>query len=113
MSAKRTLSLSPAPQFCPAIGPMAADKANKGISVLRKLRYYIPRDSLVRIYNSFIRSQLDYADIIYDQPSNMYFCDKLESVQYNAALAITGAISGTSKEKLCKEIGFEYLSSKR
>ena len=34
----------------------AMDKANKGISVLRKLRYYIPRDSLVRIYNSFIRS---------------------------------------------------------
>ena len=91
----------------------AIDKANKGISVLRKLRYYMPRDALIRIYKSFIRSQLDYADVIYDQPSNISFTNKLETVQYNAALAITGAIRGTSKEKLYKEIGIEYLSSRR
>ena len=29
---------------------------------------------------------------------------KLESVQYSAVLAITGAIKGTSKLKLCKEL---------
>ena len=91
----------------------AMDKANKGINVLRKLRYYVPRDSLIRIYKTFIRSQLDYADIIYDQPSNMSFCDKLESIQYNSALAITGAIRGTSKDKLYKELGLESLSSRR
>ena len=31
---------------------------------------------------------------------------KLESVQYNAALAITGAIKGTSKERIYHELGF-------
>ena len=36
---------------------------------------------------------LDYADVIYDQPHNESFCSKIESIQYNAALAITGAFS--------------------
>ena len=39
----------------------------------------------------------------------MSFHQKLESIQYNACLAITGAIRGTSKEKLYQEIGLESL----
>ena len=35
---------------------------------------------------------------IYDQPNfNEVFSNKLEVVQYNVALAITGAIRGTSR----------------
>ena len=89
------------------------DKASKGISIIRKLRYLIPRHSLVTIYKSFIRSILEYADVIYDQPSNDSFSNKIESIQYNAALAITGAIRGTSKDKLYRELGLEQLSSRR
>ena len=33
----------------------------------------------------------------------------MESVQYNSALPITGAIRGTSREKLYQEIGLESL----
>ena len=43
----------------------------------------------------------------------MNICNKIESLQYNAALPITGAIRGSSKEKLFQELGFEYLSSRR
>ena len=32
---------------------------------------------------------------------------KLQNVQYNAALTITGAIKGTSRSKLYKELGLE------
>ena len=38
---------------------------------------------------------------------------KLESVQYNAALAITGDIRGSSREKLYPELGFDSLTSLR
>ena len=38
---------------------------------------------------------------------------KLESVQYSAALAVTGAWRGTSREKLYTELGWESLSSRR
>ena len=37
----------------------------------------------------------------------------IESVQYNAALAITGAIHGSSREKLYQELGFESLHDRR
>ena len=38
---------------------------------------------------------------------------KLDSIQYNAALAITGTISGASKEKLYDELRFETLQKRR
>ena len=34
---------------------------------------------------------------------------KLESIQYNACLALTGAIRGSSKEQIDQELGFESL----
>ena len=73
----------------------------------------MPRDSLVTIYKSFTRPHLDYADVIFDKPSNATFSNRIESAQYNAALAITGTIRGTSKEKLCEELGFETMKDRR
>ena len=75
--------------------------ANKGIGIII---------FLLAIYKSFIRPHLDYGDVIYDQPNNISLCKKIESIQYNAALPITGAIRGTSKERMYQELGFEYLS---
>ena len=85
----------------------------KGIGFLQKLQSILLRTSLVTIYKLFIRLHLDYGDVVYDQPSNDAFSNKLESVQYNAALAITGAIKGTSCEKLHQELGLEYLQQRR
>ena len=73
----------------------------------------LPRFSLLTIYKSFVRPHLDYGDVIYDQPNNSRLSDKIESVQYNAALAITGAIRGTSKEKLHQELGLQSLKDRR
>ena len=56
---------------------------------------------------------MDYGHIVYDQPTNDSFCKKLESVQYNAALAMTGAIKGTSQVMLFKELGLESLKLRR
>ena len=56
---------------------------------------------------------LDYGNIIYDKAHNKLFKSKLESIQYNTALAITGAIKGSSREKLYQELGLESLSLRR
>ena len=56
---------------------------------------------------------IDYGDTIYEQPQNESFCEKLESLQYKAALAITDAIQGTSREKIYQELGLESLKSRR
>ena len=43
-------------------------------------------------YKSFVRPNLDNTDIIYNKPLNESFKKKIEMVQYNAAIIITGAI---------------------
>ena len=68
------------------------NKCNKMIGIIKRLSLSISRDSLVTIYKSFIRPYLDYADIMCDKFGNVNFESKLERVQYNACLAITGAI---------------------
>ena len=88
-------------------------EANKGIGLIKRLYNYLPRKSLLTIYKSFIRRHLDYGDIIYNQPQNDTFCRMNESVQYNASLAITGAIKGTSRERLYQELSLESLSDRR
>ena len=50
--------------------------------------------------------------MIYDQAYNASFHRNLDSIQYNAALAITGAIRGTSKEKPYDELGLETFEKK-
>ena len=88
-------------------------KANKGIGLINRLRRYVPRSSLLTLYKAYIRPHLDYADIIYDCPGNATFIQKLETIQYNACLAITGCFRGTSQEKLYRELGLETLSNRR
>ena len=87
-------------------------KAVKGISVIKKLNVTLPRSWLLTIYKWFIRFHLDYGDLIYDQPNNNRLSEKIESILYNAALAITGAIRGTSREKLYQELGLESLKDR-
>ena len=86
---------------------------NKLTSALRKLYRYMPCDSLVSIYQSFIKPHLNYANVIFDKPSNANFSNRIESAQYSAALAITRTIRGTSKEKLYQELGFETMEERR
>ena len=88
-------------------------KTNKTLYLLRKLQNLLPRPALITLYKSFIRPYLDYGDIIYEQAFNSSFHEKLESIQYNASLAITGAIRGTLREELYKELGFESLRARR
>ena len=51
-------------------------QANKVVGLLRKLQTILPRNSLLTIYKSFIRPLLDYADVIYYQPSKASFSKK-------------------------------------
>ena len=67
-------------------------------------RKTLPRKILITIYKAFLKLLIDYVDIVYDQPQNESYCEKLEAIQYKAALAITGAIQGTSREKIYQDL---------
>ena len=73
------------------------------------MNLWLQRSSLLTIYKPFVRPYQDCGDLIYDQPNNSSLSDKIENVQYNAVLAIIGAIRGTSKEKLYQDLGLNLL----
>ena len=75
------------------------------------------------MYKALVRSHLDYCDIIYHEPSQVNqpplgitltaLMEKVERIQYQAALAITGTWQGSSRSKLYEELGWESLSDRR
>ena len=85
------------------------NKVNKTIGLLRKLQNILARGPLLTIYKSFVRAHLDYDDVIYDQQYNNSFHQKLEPIQFNAALAIRGS----SWEKLYQVLDLESLKQGR
>ena len=66
------------------------------------------------MYKALVRSHLDYCDIIYHLPSITHqlplgrticsLMEKVERIQYQAALAITGAWQGSSRSKIYDEL---------
>ena len=77
-------------------------KISKTIGLLRKLHKILTRPPLFTIYKHLFRPHLDYGDMVYAKAYNISFHQKLEKIKLNLALAITGAIRGTFKEKLCQ-----------
>ena len=73
------------------------------------------------MYKTLVRPHLDYCDVIYHIPSQQtqlggvlnVLMEEAEKVQYQAALAITGAWQGSSRSKLYEELGWESLSDHR
>ena len=89
------------------------NKVNKPIALLRKLQDILLRTSLITIFKSFIRCHADYVDIIYDRAYKTLFHQNIGSIQCNAALAITGAITGTSRQKLYQELDIKDAAIER
>ena len=84
--------------------------------MIRYLSKYITRNVLDQIYKLYMRPPLDYGDIIYhryDPEMQSHFIRTLEQTQYSAALAVTGARRGTSRQRLYNELGWESLYDRR
>ena len=82
--------------------------ARKGIVIIRFLSKYVSRDVLDQIYKLYVRPHLDYGGIIYhrhDPEFKLEFTKRLESTQYPAAPAVSGAWRGTNTDKLYEELG--------
>ena len=88
-------------------------KVRKAIGVLRKLNIVLLRIALVTIFKTFVQPHLDYSDVLYDQTFNGTFQNKLEWIQCNACLAVTGVVTGPSREKLYHELGLESPQLRR
>ena len=71
----------------------------------------------------YVRPHLDFCDVIFHIPKIKnssassfrlsYWMERIERVQYQAALAVTGTWKGTSANKIYEELGWESLSDRR
>ena len=96
-------------------------KANKNIGIIKHLSQYLPFKNLNQMYKTFVRTHMDYCDIIYHQAAKITrdgqvlstLMEEVERVQYRGALAVTGAWKGTNRSKIYEELGWESLSDRR
>ena len=103
------------------VGPKIK-KANKGIGAIKFMSKYVSRTFLEQVYKTNVRPHLEYYDIIFHQPPPeghltttklSVLMGKIESVQIQAAYAVSGAWKGTSTTKVYEELGWEWLSQRR
>jgi hypothetical protein len=87
-------------------------KASKRMFILRSLSRKLPRKTLQIMYNSMIRSVLEYGCVVFGELPSLP-SDKLERMQYRAGLAVSGAIRNTSYEKIRSELGWFTLEERR
>ena len=87
-----------------------------GTGAIKFMSRYVTRNVLDQMYKLYVRSHLDYGDILfhqYDPNFSLSLTIVLESVQYSAALAVTGAWRATNTDKIYEELGWESLYHRR
>jgi hypothetical protein len=89
-----------------------SNKAWKRLGSLRSLKFRLDRTSLQKLYFSYVRPILEYADIIWDNCTEYEKYD-LEKIQLEAARIVTGATKSASRESLYLETGWENLDTRR
>ena len=98
-------------------------KAKKNVGIIKHLNAFLPLKTLTLMYKTLVRSHLEYCDIIFHIPhvinlpplgvSLHSLMEKVESIQYHSALAVTGTWKGSSRSKLYDQLGWESLSDRR
>ena len=88
------------------------EKAWARINLLRRYKFILDRKSLQKLYFTFIRSILEYADVVWDncmqQQSNEF-----EKIQLEAGRIVSGTTKLVELDKLYKELGWLKLSERR
>ena len=79
---------------------------------MKGLKFSKNRAALDNLYKALIRHILEYADVLWDNCS-LSECDLIESIQYESAKVVTGAMKGTSRSRLLEELSWEDMKTMR
>ena len=87
-------------------------RANMKIGALLRIQDSLLRKDKSKIYTTMIRPALEYGGVIYDNCS-LVDSMKIESVQKFAGRVCTGALKLTNYNKLCHDLKWQSLKSRR
>ena len=88
------------------------EKAWARINLLRSYKFILDRKSLRKLYFTFIRSILEYADIVCDNCTQQQ-SNEIEKIQLEAGRIVSGTTKLVELDKLYKELGWLKLSERR
>ena len=88
-------------------------KANIALSPLYPIAKHIHRNTLSRIYTTYVRPHFDYCDAVFDGHITLQDELRLEKVQRRAARLVTGTTLRTSSDKLRQDLGWDTLKTRR
>ena len=86
--------------------------ASKQIAYLRKLKYILPKETLNKLYCTYIRPLLEYVSEVWDG-CTITDSNRLEHVQSTAARIVTGLPTFSSLCSLYLETGWKTLAERR
>ena len=79
--------------------------------MLLRIRQFVPKSTLLRIYNAIVLSHFDYCSLVWDNCCE-YLTDKLQKLQHRAARIITGRTYDVSSDDVLKELNWEPLKQR-
>ena len=88
--------------------------ASRLLGIVRKLEYSVRRKSMnqIYIYISFLRPILEYASVVWDN-CTQYEKNRLEHVQIEAAIHVSGVMRSITLNTLYNDIGWLTLGDRR
>ena len=79
---------------------------------MKGLKFKLSRHTLEILYKSLVRSNMEYADVVWDG-CTLGERDLLENLQYEAARVVTGAMKGTHRENVLNDVAWHKLQHRR
>ena len=74
---------------------------------------FLSRQTLEKIYTTYIRPHFDYCDFIYDGNLTLTDAKRLQTLQNRCARLVTGALFRSSTTSLLNDLGWERLETRR
>ena len=90
---------------------LVSSRASKGLSLLRRIAWFLPMHILCYFYNGYIGYNLTYADAAWGSCTHAE-SDRLECLQNYAARFILGRRRDASATAMRRELGWPTLASK-
>ena len=88
-------------------------KINKNLSLLRRIKYYLPLQARLLFYNSLVLPILDYADIVWGDKNNATLMKELQLLQNKAAKLILDKPPLSSATEALKTLKWLNLVDRR
>ena len=85
-----------------------ASKVSKGIGMLRRMKKFVPQQTLISVYNAIILPHFDYCSLVWDNCYN-YSLEKLQKLQNRAARVITGKSYEVRSNDIPRDLNWQPL----